>query len=61
MSATGAPSRSPNWHVGDADGPYEDLEAFLTDAGALAKSLLADGITAMKIWPFDIAAERSGG
>ncbi len=50
-----------NWHAGETDGPYEDLEAFLTDAGALAKSLLADGITAMKIWPFDIAAERSGG
>lgn len=50
-----------NWHVGETKGPYEDLEAFLTDAGALAKSLLADGITAMKIWPFDIAAERSGG
>lgn len=50
-----------NWHVGASDGPYEDLEAFLTDAGALAQSLLDDGITAMKIWPFDIAAERSGG
>lgn len=50
-----------NWHVGETDGPYEDLEAFLTDAGRLAKELLADGITAMKIWPFDIAAERSGG
>ena len=50
-----------NWHVGATEGPYEDLEAFLTDAGALALSLMADGITAMKIWPFDIAAERSGG
>ncbi|NRG16920.1 mandelate racemase/muconate lactonizing enzyme family protein [Rhizobiales bacterium] len=50
-----------NWHAGETDGPYEDLEAFLTDAGTLAKSLLDEGITAMKIWPFDIAAERSGG
>jgi L-alanine-DL-glutamate epimerase-like enolase superfamily enzyme len=50
-----------NWNNGQAEGPYEDLEAFLTDAGALAQSLLDDGITAMKIWPFDIAAERSGG
>lgn len=50
-----------NWHLGETDGPYEDLEAFLTDAGALAQSLLADGITGMKIWPFDIAAERSAG
>ncbi|MBA5778964.1 mandelate racemase/muconate lactonizing enzyme family protein [Stappia sp. F7233] len=50
-----------NWHAGETDGPYEDLEAFLTDAGGLARSLLDQGITAMKIWPFDIAAERSGG
>ena len=32
-----------------------------TDAGALAESLLAQGITGMKIWPFDRYAERSGG
>lgn len=50
-----------NWHAGETNGPYEDLEAFLTDAGALAQSLLDEGITAMKIWPFDIAAERTGG
>ena len=50
-----------NWHRGATEGPYEDLEAFLTDAGTLARSLLDDGITAMKIWPFDIAAERSAG
>jgi galactonate dehydratase len=40
---------------------YDDLEAFVTDAGALAKDLLAEGITAMKIWPFDPFAEASGG
>jgi galactonate dehydratase len=50
-----------NWGRGGTGGPYEDLEAFLTDAGVLAQALLDDGITAMKIWPFDIAAERSGG
>ena len=44
-----------------AEGPYEDLQAFLTDAGALALSLLDMGITGMKIWPFDYAAEASGG
>ncbi len=32
---------------------YDDQSAFMTDAGALARDLLADGITAMKIWPFD--------
>jgi galactonate dehydratase len=41
--------------------PYEDLVAFRTDAGALAESLLGMGITGMKIWPFDEAAEASNG
>ena len=34
-------------------GDQDDYNAFLTDAGALAESLLSEGITAMKIWPFD--------
>ncbi|MBN8533398.1 MAG: mandelate racemase/muconate lactonizing enzyme family protein [Rhizobiales bacterium] len=50
-----------NWHVGAQGGPYEDLDAFLNRADELAYSLLEQGITGMKIWPFDIAAERSGG
>jgi galactonate dehydratase len=50
-----------NWGVGEAEGPYEDLDAFLNRADELALSLLEQGITGMKIWPFDIAAERSGG
>jgi galactonate dehydratase len=41
--------------------PYEDLHGFLTDAGELAQSLLDMGITGMKIWPFDTAAEASNG
>jgi galactonate dehydratase len=41
--------------------PYEDLAAFRSDAGALAESLLDMGITGMKIWPFDEAAEASNG
>jgi galactonate dehydratase len=41
--------------------PYEDLMAFKTDAGELAKSLLEMNITGMKIWPFDEAAEASNG
>ncbi|HMQ58630.1 MAG TPA: mandelate racemase/muconate lactonizing enzyme family protein, partial [Rhizobiaceae bacterium] len=52
---------SSNWGLGQGNGPYEDLQAFLTDAGALAKSLLSEGITGMKIWPFDRYAERSAG
>ena len=52
---------STNWGLGAGQGPYEDLEAFLTDAGALAKSLRAEGFTGMKIWPFDRYAEASQG
>ncbi|MCC2665520.1 MAG: dehydratase, partial [Geminicoccaceae bacterium] len=43
------------------EGPYEDLDAFLNRADELALSLLEQGITGMKIWPFDFAAEASGG
>jgi L-alanine-DL-glutamate epimerase-like enolase superfamily enzyme len=50
-----------NWHVGETGGPYEDLEGFLHRADELALSLLEQGITGMKIWPFDIAAERTHG
>ena len=32
---------------------YDDYQAWNTDAGKLAKSLLAMGIRTMKIWPFD--------
>jgi L-alanine-DL-glutamate epimerase-like enolase superfamily enzyme len=51
---------SGNYGLG-ANPDYDDLNAFLTRADELAESLLAEGITAMKIWPFDGAAERSGG
>ena len=40
---------------------YDDLNAFLNRADELASELLSEGITAMKIWPFDIAAEASDG
>ena len=47
---------------GDASaGPYDDQIAFTRDAGALAESLLAEGYTAMKIWPFDVYAGATGG
>ena len=42
-------------------GPYEDFEAFLKRADDLAESLLAEGVTAMKIWPFDAYAEPTKG
>ncbi|MDX6752622.1 mandelate racemase/muconate lactonizing enzyme family protein [Geminicoccaceae bacterium 1502E] len=50
-----------NWGLDGRQGPYEDLDAFLHRADELAHSLLEQGITGMKIWPFDFAAERWGG
>lgn len=52
--------RSGNWGLSGADA-YEDLEAFLRRPGKLARELRDEGIGAMKIWPFDLAAEQSGG
>jgi galactonate dehydratase len=49
------------WSLGEAEGPYEDLDAFMNRAGELAESLLEEGITAMKIWPFDPIALETGG
>ena len=42
-------------------GPYDDQVAFIKDAGVLAKSLLSEGYRAMKIWPFDPYAIKTGG
>jgi galactonate dehydratase len=50
-----------NFGLDAAKGRYEDLDAFLHRADDLAHSLLEMGITAMKIWPFDYAAEASCG
>jgi galactonate dehydratase len=52
---------SANWGLGTNLGPYEDLDAFLQRADELAHSLLEQGITGMKIWPFDPYAEASDG
>ena len=40
---------------------YEDLIGFLTAPEDLVRSLKSMGMTAMKMWPFDEAAMRSGG
>lgn len=52
-----------NWGLpaAGADGPYEDLEGFLHRADEVAESLLAQGVSGMKIWPFDEYAEASNG
>lgn len=50
-----------NYGLEQGRGKYADLDAFLNRADELAEELLDEGITAMKIWPFDVAAEKSGG
>jgi galactonate dehydratase len=48
-----------NFGLGATD--LDDLNGFLTRADEVALSLLDEGITAMKIWPFDAAAEATRG
>jgi L-alanine-DL-glutamate epimerase-like enolase superfamily enzyme len=43
------------------EGPYDDQIAFVHRADELARSLIDEGFTAMKIWPFDAYAEDNGG
>ena len=45
---------------GDTNERYDDLHAFLERPAELARDLLSEGITGMKIWPFDFAAEENG-
>ncbi|MDQ7911211.1 mandelate racemase/muconate lactonizing enzyme family protein [Phytohabitans sp. ZYX-F-186] len=52
--------QSSNWGL-DVRGHYDDLNAFLTRPAELARELYGEGIPAMKVWPFDQAAERAGG
>jgi L-alanine-DL-glutamate epimerase-like enolase superfamily enzyme len=42
-------------------GEYEDLAAFMERPEELAEELLAEGLTGMKIWPFDYVAHSPGG
>ncbi len=58
--STSGRQESANWGVGAA-GRYEDLDAFLHRPGELAEELLAEGVGGLKVWPFDTAAERTGG
>ena len=52
---------SKSWGLDNNSNDLEDLKAFMNDAGSLASELLSEGITAMKIWPFDIYAEKNWG
>lgn len=64
LMGDGSAPRHPGWpgygDIGKA-GPLQDNWSSHFAAGDLAEELLAEGITAMKLWPFDRAAHRSGG
>jgi L-alanine-DL-glutamate epimerase-like enolase superfamily enzyme len=53
--------RVPTYNTCIGFGDIQDYVAWHQDAGKLAQSLIADGINAMKIWPFDQFSERSFG
>jgi L-alanine-DL-glutamate epimerase-like enolase superfamily enzyme len=53
--------RVPTYNTCIGFGPVQDYAAWHDDAGQLARSLMADGIRAMKIWPFDRFSEASFG
>ena len=53
--------RIPTYNTCIGFGEFPDYQAWHEDAGALARSLLDDGISAMKIWPFDQFSEGSFG
>jgi L-alanine-DL-glutamate epimerase-like enolase superfamily enzyme len=57
----GSGQQTGNYGIGGPRRDYDDLNGFLERADELAEDLLSEGITAMKIWPFDIAAEKSRG
>jgi L-alanine-DL-glutamate epimerase-like enolase superfamily enzyme len=55
---------SGNWGIDvhqRPEGEWEDLWRFLNEPGALATDLVQAGYQGMKVWPFDLAAEESGG
>jgi galactonate dehydratase len=51
----------PPYEVHGRPGPLEDLYAWNNDPATLAAELLEEGITAMKLWPFDDIALRNEG
>ena len=58
----GRPTRGGSGYGADGElgARYEDLVGFMTDAGALAQDLLSEGITGMKLWPFDFVLDPDG-
>jgi L-alanine-DL-glutamate epimerase-like enolase superfamily enzyme len=60
FNSNGAARRDTLGHEA-MQGPYDDQVAFMRDAGELARSLVDEGYSAMKIWPFDIYAPATAG
>ena len=58
--AYGRPTRGRSVYGLGGSGKYEDLTAFMTDAGELALDLLSEGIEGMKIWPLDTFVHHPG-
>lgn len=54
-------TRIPTYNTCIGTPEVPDYEVWHNDAGVLARSLLKDGIRAMKIWPFDPFSEGSFG
>lgn len=52
---------SSAWGLDALSDKYEDLKAFMDSPAELALDLLGEGITAMKVWPFDVYAEKNWG
>jgi L-alanine-DL-glutamate epimerase-like enolase superfamily enzyme len=51
----------PGYGSAERSGEYDDFAAFLDHPAELAEELLAEGLTAMKLWPFDHIAHANGG
>ena len=61
MKSVGRRLMSVGGRAPAAEGPYDDQIAFAHRADELAHSLVEEGFTGMKIWPFDPLAEDRGG
>ena len=51
----------PTYNTCISFGAVQDYKRWHTDAGKLARSLLDEGIRALKIWPFDVHSEATHG
>ena len=54
----GRPTRGSAYGTDRDSGRYEDLIGFMIRADELALDLLSEGITGMKIWPFDYLSQQ---